>query len=118
MPTKWVKSPSLVNACGPCPATNYNNYHAVSGTVQMRLNDISLKSGSQWQYANLAIEMIDSHGTVRASRTLSKSWGVTPGWTTMFAAGAGASVRLRIAPNVGPAGCCDEMSFIGELKWG
>lgn len=84
----------------------------------MRITDITPAGGYTFTYASIRVEMIDSHGTVRASKTLGKTWGVPPGYTTMFEAGAGASIRFRMSPSVPTIGCCSLMSFKADLLWG
>jgi hypothetical protein len=111
-PEAWI-----ANACGPCGPTRFNQGRTISGAVKMRLTDVSLSSGQQWQYATFSVDLVDVSGAVHASGNLSKSWGVPAAFVSLGFIPTPRVLYLRMAPNVGPAGCCDGMTFTSELTW-
>ena len=63
--------------CNAAPQT-WNTARVASGQIAFQLNDISLDSGRYWDTANFYFAICDVNKNVIFSRTITKTWGVTP----------------------------------------
>lgn len=109
---------TAVEAGGSVSPTNFWTYRNFNGNVQARVTDISRTDGTAWQYGSLRVEFIDQSGVVHMSKTLSKTWGVPPGWTVVGSPVTNPYLRLRIGVTTLPGGYAGQTSnFTLELRW-
>ena len=74
---------------------NFENYRTFSNKVQGRLTDVTFASGYVFGLFQLQLQLISSSGSVAASASLVKYWGVMGAWTTMTVALPPSSLRVR-----------------------
>jgi hypothetical protein len=86
------------NSGGSCSGwADFSTYRVFRGAIRARLLDVSYSNGYQFSAAEIDFQLVNSAGAVRAGASLTKLWGVTPGWTTLGAVSSGGeSLRFRI----------------------
>lgn len=102
---------------------DYSTYRNVSQTVQMRLTDVTPDHGYVFDFCQFQVQLVSSDGSVWGSGTLNKTWGVTPGFTTLVSGLPGRSVRLRVKgslsgniPGFGTGAMAG--NWTSEMRWG
>lgn len=104
---------------------DYSSYRVMSGIAQMRLTDVTPDNGVQFTSCSFQVQLVDSGGAVLGSGTLNKTWGVTPGFTTLSSGlpMPPRGYRLRVkgslygnVPGIGTAALAG--NWTGELRWG
>lgn len=86
------------NSGGECTGwADFSTYRLFRGTIQARLTDVTYSNNYQFSSAHIDFQLVNSAGTVRGSGSLSKNWGVTPGWSHLGTVGyGGENLRIRI----------------------
>lgn len=77
--------------------TDFWNYRAVAGNVELRLTDVTFDSGYQFGIFSFDVALILTSGTVLAKRTLQKTWGVPAGFTHFGYYSSPRAVRFRVS---------------------
>lgn len=113
-----VASGSAPQTGGSVQPTNFWTYRTFNGNVQGRVLDITRADGTSWQYGSLFVEFIAQDGVRHMSKTLTKTWGVKPGFTAIGAPVTNPYLRLRISPNTQPGGYAGQWCYFDlELIW-
>lgn len=94
----WVSiTPNPTGGGSNAGSVDFTVYRVFRGTINARLTDVSYASDT-FAYAHIGFQLVNSSGVVRAGATLSKQWGVLPGWSHLgVVSPGGESLKFRIA---------------------
>ena len=82
-------------------STTWTTYRTIGGNVQMRISDISLANGVQWQKANLVVSLLDSSGKEWGkTATINKTWGAITPYISLGKVDPKRLLKLRTVLNI------------------
>ncbi|MFJ6532464.1 hypothetical protein [Microbacterium sp. NPDC091662] len=119
MPSEIIESNGQA---GDGSAQDYFKYRNLSGTVRVRLLDVSISGGRRWaDPARFHFELVNNTGGIHGSGTAYKNWGVDGAFAAIGLLAGARSVRLRVRAWVITYSTQTDYNFNtwrAELSWG